>query len=250
MKRFLLVAGVLLLTACVPSDADKAALKEGFLQYSNRQFDPAEAAAENYLKKNPTAPNIDEAHYLRGLARMSKNNPTGATEDLNTAIAKSQRKDLKAKAHRALGDIAYDAAQWEPAAEQYEKSLTFAPEQSDAHICYRAGAALQNAGQWDRARVHLQRAATIKTDPLSERAATRLNARNFSLQFGAFSDAARGADLVRQLKTAGITATATSELRDGKLLYLIRHGTFNTLAEAEKERTRFLLKFPTITIVP
>jgi hypothetical protein len=56
--------------------------------------------------------------------------------------------------------------------------------------------------------------------------------------------------LIKQLKAAGIAATAATELRDGKILYMVRSGSYNTNSEAESARSRLLSKFPAATVVP
>ena len=50
---------------------------------------------------------------------------------------------------------------------------------------------------------YFQRVAIAKDDPLAALAVPHLEARNFALQFGAFQDPAKGAELVRQLRELG-----------------------------------------------
>lgn len=247
------------LSSCVVSEADRKSLENGFTQYSNRQFDQAQSAADGYIQKNPDADNIDEAYYLRGLSRLSKGLPadrSAATQDLQIAIEKTKRDDLKVKAYRALGDLAFDANRWQQAADNYQKSLDSGNAGSDAYVQYRIGACLQSLGQWDRAKPYFQRVASLNTDPaLTQRSISRMNASSFSLQFGAFRDSPKAADFIKQLKTppAGtppITAAITTELRDGHLIYLVRSGTYPTYDEATAARSRLLAKYPTVTIFP
>src|SRR5690348_16549912 len=98
------------LSACTaPSAEDKKALEGGFASYSQRNYAAAEKAAGTYIGKFPDDTFVDEAFYLRGVARQAKGDQAGAEKDLATAIAKTDRADLKAKANRALGDAAYEA---------------------------------------------------------------------------------------------------------------------------------------------
>ncbi|MCL2646653.1 MAG: SPOR domain-containing protein [Phycisphaerales bacterium] len=246
---------------CVASESarsDRQTLETGFTQYSARQFDKSYSAADEYIRKNPNAANIDEAYYLRGLSRMSRNSPTektAAAQDLQTAIAKTKRSDLKAKANRALGDIAYDASRWPDAATYYQKSLATAPASSlspaaTVHINYRLGTCHQNLGQWTGAKPYFQKVITSNADPAYTRSAlARIDVKSFSLQFGAFRDQPNAAALVKQLKSS-ILATVITEMRDGQLLYFVRFGSYPTFAEAQSARTRFLPKYPKITISP
>ena len=98
-------------------------LKEGFDKYNARQVEESEAIADKIIAANPNAPTVDEAYYLRGLSRMTRNNRVGAAADLKEAIARSQRTDLKAKAWRALGDLAYDQTKWDEAQKNYEQAI-------------------------------------------------------------------------------------------------------------------------------
>ena len=150
------------------------------------------------------------------------------------------------------------------ALEDYQKSMDIgkapvewgqeknaASSKPDAYVNYRAGACLQNLGQWDKARGYFDTVVSVGADPqLTARAVKRLNASHFALQFGAFADGPKAAELIKQLKGAGITATAATEMREGKLLYLVRSGSYNTYTEAESARSRLLSKFPAATIVP
>jgi len=230
-------------------------LAEGFTQYSARQFDKSHTAADEYIRKNPNAANLDEAYYLRGLSRISRNEKPAAAQDLQAAISKTKRADLKAKANRALGDIAYDAARWQDAIACYQISLATAPPSPVAgvHINYRLGTCHQNLGQFAISKPYFQKIITpplSNTDPAYLRSAlVRIEAKVFSLQFGAFRDQPNAAALVQQLKPA-LTATIATELRDNQLLYLVRTGSYPTLAEAQSARARLLAKYPNITIAP
>jgi len=238
--------------ACTPSPAQRQTLEDGFTKYSARQFDASEAIASDYIQKNPAVDNVDEAFYLRGLARYSRGNKSAAADDLNAAIAKSKRSDLREKAYRTLGDISFDASKWDAALQQYQKSADAAPAaRADPHVVYRIGACLQNMGQWNNARPYFQSLASANGDlQVTQRAVARMNARNFALQFGAFQEGAKAAELIKQLKTAGINATAASELRDGQLLYLVRSGSYNTWEQADAARNKMIPKYPVVTIVP
>jgi tetratricopeptide (TPR) repeat protein len=254
----------LAVTACLPSDIQKRTIQDGYSKYLSRQFVESESIADDYIKKNPTVDNVDEAYYLRGVARYSRNNKAEAAEDLQTAIAKTKRPDMKQKAFRTLGDIAYDSGDWQLALADYQKSMEIgkapvewgqeknaASAKPDTYVNYRVGACLQNLGQWDKARGYFDTVVSVGGDPqLTGWAVARLNAHHFSLQFGAFADGPKAAELIKQLKAAGITATAATELRDGKVLYMVRSGSYNTNTEAEAARSKLVAKFPVVAIVP
>jgi tetratricopeptide (TPR) repeat protein len=257
MRRAVPVVVVLLsalASGCATSEEDKKSLQAGYALYNQRQPEGAEEIATKFIAANGASPNLDEGLYLRGLARLARANKAGAAEDLRQAIQKTARPDLKAKALRTLGDIAFDANTWKDAREAYEQALAVVPPPpaaAAAYLNYRIGACLQAVGQWDQAVPRLQQVIAAKGDPaLAERAVARLNARAFALQFGAFADGRGAADLANALKAAGIAPTVTSELREGKLLYLVRSGSYPTWPEAEAARDRLLARYPVVTIVP
>ena len=170
------------------------------------------------------------------------------------ALAKTKRADLRCKANRALGDIAYDQQQWADAVKSYQTALDNPPMQPVAatYLNYRIGAALQCQGEWTRAVTWFAKVVAAANDPaLTDRAVRRMHATSFSLQYGAFSDPAGARALQARLQAAGIPATITSEIRVGnKLWYLAQSGLYANWTEATAARERVLAKFPAAVIVP
>jgi tetratricopeptide (TPR) repeat protein len=248
----LLAAATLALYACTASDADRRALARGFSDYQARRFDEAENAAAAYLAKYPTAENADEAYYLRGLARLAKSDTGGAAQDLSLAIQKSRRTDLKSKAWRALGDIAFDGVRFAEAAADYQNSLAAGgiPPADAGYVNYRLGECLQNQGQWDRARPFLDKAAASPDPTIAPRARERAALRYFTLQFGAFRDTANANNLARELKSAGLAAGVFTASHDGQTLYAVRAGGYATWAAADQAREKLLAKYPLLTVYP
>jgi len=248
------VLGLLLILAagCGPTEADKKALRDAYSSYGAREFAQTEVLAGMYIQNEPTAENVDEAFYLRGLARYGHGDRVGAAADLEKAVAVSKRADLKFKAYFTLGDIAFDQFKWDEATDDYQKALGFASgAKSDVRIDYRLGVALQGIGQWDSARPYFQAVIAANGDEvLVERARARIEMSAFSLQFGAFGQGTRAGELAKQLKSAGINTTVGSELHDKQLVFVVRWGSFGTWAEAEAARGHMAVKYPQVTVVP
>jgi tetratricopeptide (TPR) repeat protein len=247
------------LAGCWASDSDRKTLQQGYVLYNTRHLDESEAIATSYITQFPDDPNIGEAYYLRGLSRLTRGgDKQAATADLRAAIAKSQRIDLKAKASRSLGDLEFKSAQWQDAKTDYEQALALFAQpnaggtpRETAWVNYHIGACLQALGQWDQSRPHFQHAIAGNADPeLAQRAIARVNATSFSLQLGAFEDGRNAGERSRQLTAAGIPVTIVSEMREGKLLYIVRYGSYSTWQQADVARDRFLSKDPAVTIVP
>jgi tetratricopeptide (TPR) repeat protein len=247
---------LMVLGGCGTTEADKKSLQEGYALYGARKLDQSEAVATKFIEKNPDSPNVDEALYLRALSRLSRGgsvNRVQAAEDLRQAIARTQRPDLKAKAYRALADIDFDAMKWKEAREGYEKAMAGAPAKGPlmSYLDYRIGACYQAVGEWDKSRPYFQKVAADNADAyLVERSVVRMYAQSYALQFGAFQEGPKAAELVNALKGNGIAATIVSEMREGKLLYMVRSGSYKTWAEADGQRDRMLARYPLVTIVP
>jgi tetratricopeptide (TPR) repeat protein len=245
----LLVAAIL--AGCAPTDPKS--LQSGFDKYQSKQVDQAEAIADTYIRANPNAGDIDQAYYLRGISRMTRGNRTAATDDLLTAIKKTARADLRSKAYRALGDMAYDQQKWADAVKDYQAGLDniTLDKPTITYFNYRIGAALQAQGDWARSEPWFAKVIAARDDAaLADRAVRRLHATSFALQYGAFQDRASAQALITQLQASGITATLASEIRgDNKLWVLVQSGSYTTWAEASNARTRVPAKFP-VLIVP
>lgn len=251
----LLVAAVgFALIGCAATGADTDSLKTGFAKYSDHQPDEASAIADRFIAAHPNAATVDEAYYLRGLAHMARNNRNAAIDDLRMAITKSSRADLKGKAYRALADLAAEQSQWTDVQKFCEAALaTGALSPANAtHVNYGIGAALQAQGQWDKAQAYFARVLAAKNDPDREaRALARINLTAFTIQFGAFKEAANARTKVSQLQTAGITATIASDNRGDGLWYLVQSGTYHTWAQAAAAREQLQAKSPDlVAIVP
>lgn len=244
---------VVLLAGCVEAPKrDRAALERGFEQYGSRQYVLAERAAGEFIAKYPKDPAVDEAFYLRGVSRMARGEKAGAAADLNEAIAKADRADIKAQANRALGEMAFDGGRYEQAIGYYQAALGHYPkERPDSLTLYRLGASLQALGRWDEARPYFARVVALRQDPaLVQRAVNRKDLNGYALQFGAFSTEKGAMDYARALRARGVQAVVVREMGDRSLLYLVRAGTYRTFAEADVARSRIYKAYPQVRVSP
>jgi len=244
----------LLLAAC--SNVDSKSLQEGFKKYTAQQVPEAQTIADQYITANPNSGDIDQAYYLRGICRMTLGSRVGAASDLRLALAKTSRADLRSKASRALGDIAYDQQQWADAVKSYQAALdnpALLPVAA-TYLNYRIGAALQCLGEWAKAEPWFAKVvAANNVEELFAAAVRRMYARSFAIQYGAFQERAGAQALLAQVQAAGIAAGITSEVRtvnkQNKLWFLVQSGSHSTWSEAAAARNRVPAKFPAV-IVP
>ncbi len=255
---------VLLLATCAPTPPPKT-LQDGFGAYSARRFDEAEGIAGDFIAKHPDSPNLDEAYYLRGIARFTHGETSAAYGDLRVAVQRTVRADLKEKACRALGDIEFDESRWEAAQADYQQALAAedppgaaaATQQTGAgvvsYLDFRIGACLQAIGKWQDARSWFSRVITAKGGgdaALASRALARMDRTGFALQFGAYHDLANARQQSDQLRTGGVTPTINTDLREGQVIYLLQSGTYKTWQEAQAAQENVRGKYPLVTIVP
>jgi tetratricopeptide (TPR) repeat protein len=254
--RRLALLACLLLAAC--ANPDTFLLRQGFQFYSAQQVDQAEAAADRFIADHPNAPEIDQAYYLRGISRLTQGHSAAAAADLRLAIQKTSRPDLRSKAYRALGDLAYDQDQWPDALRDFQAALnnpTLDPTTAN-YLNYRIGAVLQAQGDWPQAEPWFAKVIAARRDPaLTDRALRRLHARAFALQYGAFQDPQSAQALAAQLRDGGIPANVVTEARtdprsDPTVWYLVQSGSYPTYAAATAARNQILPQIPVTVIVP
>jgi len=246
----------ILLAACAGPDA--ASLQDGFKKYVAQQPVESEAIADRYIAANPGAPDIDQAYYLRGISRMTRGNRAAASADLRLALTKTTRADLRSKACRALGDMAYDQQQWPDALKDYQAALDnlALDAASVTYLNYRMGEALQCQGDWTRSAPWFAKVVAARNDPtLTDPALRRMHAASFSIQFGAFQEVAGAQSLAAKLRIANIVPIITNETRTDarnqtQIWYLVQSGSYPTWTEALIARDRARTKFPAAIIVP
>jgi tetratricopeptide (TPR) repeat protein len=234
-------------------EAKTKSLAEGAVLYESRQLEEAESIADRYITANPSGSEIAEAYYLRGLCRFTRGSRPLAATDFQQALERTSRGDLKVKAHRALGDIAFESQDWPAAQKHYEAAFAGGPGLNAASITslqYRMGVCLQSQGLWQQATAWFGKVAANADDLIKDRAVARMYVDHFALQFGAFQDPANARNLVAELRTAGVTAAIESDLRDGQFLYLVRSGSYTDWAAAAAARDQLMTKYPLLTIVP
>lgn len=242
----------LLLAGCATTETETDSLQTGFAKYAANQPDDAAAIADRFITAHPDAATVDEAYYLRGLARMARNKRNAAIEDFKKAIARTTRADLKGKAFRALGELAAEQNQWADVQQNYQAALdTKALSPANVtHLNYGLGAALQAQGQWEKAQPYFRRVLIDKNDPEREtKALARMNLTAFSLQFGAFKDVTNARTKVTQLQNAGVTAKIVPEQRGSDLWYLVQSGTYGTWSQAAAAREQYQAKSADVLVI-
>lgn len=186
-----------------------------------------------------------EAFYIRGLAHYKSGQTPAAKADFDAGLKLARRKDLIALIRMELGNLAYDAGDIALAESNYRTvTVLLPPKQPPAdQAAYRLARVLQRRGQWADADLYFDRVMYLFPESeLARHAATQVRATHWSVQAGAYTDAAQAEGLAGQLRQAGLSARVDKDMRDDKLLYLVRVGNYQTVeaGQADLDKARRL----------
>ncbi|HEX4792816.1 MAG TPA: SPOR domain-containing protein [Humisphaera sp.] len=243
---------------------DKASidrLNQGYHALEAQRYDEAGAAANDYLARHPSGPGAPEAYYLQGRAyeqRASESHEqtAAARADLNSARA-AYAKGLSLPAapkwaallHTGLANVAYFEDDFATALREWQTAYpNLADDDAKAWALYRIGICQQRLGSFPQADHTF--AEVRQQYPGSEaagRAATRIGAKAFYIQVGAFSDNANAQKLAQSLAQQGLGAGVAV---DAGGRYAVRVGPAATYADAKLLRNRVIGQFPQAVILP
>jgi len=228
-------------------------LQAGHAAYLRGEDAAAEEATTRFLQLHPRLEESAEAYYIRGLARCREGRVQAGKEDLSAALRLGRRPDLLARAHLALGNLAYDAGRLDQAWTHYRAVLdnVAAGSAPADQAMFRLGSILQRQGRWDEADHYFYRVMHLFDGmELARRSAARVRARRWSVQVGAFATAGAAAELTKRLRAAGLPARTDLELRGGKLLRLVRVGAYPTHEQALGRLAEVRKSFPQAFLTP
>lgn len=255
-----IAVGLMLLTGCVDAPS-KDRLNQGYRALDAQRYDDAGAAANDYLTKHPTGPGAAEAFYLQGRAYElraleSHEAEPAARADLNAART-AYRKGLtleaspgvKALLHSGLANVAYFQEDYAIAASEWQAAYpNLKGEDAKAWALYRVGLSQQRLGWFQQADDTF--ASVQQQFPSSEaagRAATRVGAKAFYVQIGAYESAANAQKAVDTLARSGLP---TSSIPESANRHVVRVGPAATYADAKTLRSRVIGEYPQAIILP
>jgi len=210
-------------------------LRAGYDVFEKGDYAAAIEKLSTFLRDNAGSSRADEAYYLRGLAKRRTDDPGGAKDDLNSAIAATQNKELRAKALVALGDLAYEGDDMALAENMYRQALADIErgQKPSDHAHYRLGTVLQRQGRWTEADVQFDRVVYLFGDSqLARLAARRTHCTAWTIQAGAYADKRRADLAAKRLRDKKLPAVSRATLRDGKPLFLVLVGRFASYEQA------------------
>lgn len=221
---------------CGLSPRAQQQLTDGSKRYQAGDNAGAIAQMNAFIQENPRANQIDQAHYIRGLARYKLKQYEAAKSDFLQTIAETKSKELQAKASLAQGDLSYETGDMTMAENMYRHSLESLPaDDLRAHAWYRLGCTLQRLGQWREADMQFHK--VIDGSPGSEparRSARMINSNAWTVQAGSYAKMASAKEGARRLAGKGIAgAQASAILVDGATWYVVQIGRYGRYEDAQ-----------------
>jgi tetratricopeptide (TPR) repeat protein len=210
-------------------------LQNGYAASAGGDHQAVVSSMDAFLRDNARSDRADEAYYLRGLAKYRLGDRAGGQADLEAALAKTNKKELRGKAALALGDMAWDGDDMPTAAAMYGTVLDTVDRSGSPadHAGYRLGCVLQRLGRWDDADLQFSRVMELfPGTELAARAGRRIHGRAWTVQVGAFEGRKRAEDAVKELTNKGIQAAAVPMITEGKPAFLVQVGRYATYDQA------------------
>lgn len=225
-------------------------------QFEQKQYNRAVESLSTFLQRESGSKKASEAYYLRGLCyrQMEPANNDLALQDFQQVITRSEEEPAWAFAQVILGHIYFENQPDEPekAIKHYQPALRKLPNEPprDAVLC-RLAVSLQKLGRFSEADLYLSRCYNDFGNSLfAPYARDYFGARAWRLQYEAFSDLNRAQQLAAQLKQRGLQADWSPRRVEGKLLYAVRSGRYDTHRQAQQALLQVRGEYPQVTIVP
>jgi len=241
--RALAAAAACLLLASIGCNGQLPPEARDLLQKANTAHDAGDNAEtirlmDDFLGRYEGLRGDAEGYYLRGAAKVALKDHAGARTDLAQAVDRAREGDVRGKALVLLGEMAFQADEMAAAENHFRDALEALgqgrPPVDRAH--FRLACVLQRQGRWEEADRQFDRLIYLfdRTE-LARLAGRRIRCRAWAIQAGAFERKGGAETLAERLRRAGLSATVTYTLVDGRAMFLVlvgRHATYEQAAAA------------------
>lgn len=210
-------------------------LSSGYAAYNNGDDQAAVNRMDSFLQANARSRRADEAYYLRGLARYRLKDLPGAKADLDEALGRTQRKDLRARTLLALGDLAYQSDQMALAENMYRRASADLKrgEKASGQAHYQLGVVLQRQGRWNDADLQFDRVIYLfegsQRAGLAER---RVRCVAWTIQVGAFRNKKLADAAAERLRAENLPANVKCLLSGGQPMFMVQVRRYPTYEQA------------------
>ncbi|MFB3894415.1 MAG: SPOR domain-containing protein [Phycisphaerae bacterium] len=192
-------------------------------------------AMDQFLAANPRGNGADQAYCLRGMARFRMRNIDGARVDLQQALDRTDSPQVKGRAIKVLGDLAFEEGNLPTAESMYRQALGFMDENVKPadEVRYRLGQILQRTGRWADADVQFGRLMfKFPNTDLARRAERMIHCTAWTVQVAAMKSRDSAAAKVDGLKKMNLPAAIQNILTDSGPLFAVQVGRYSTYEQA------------------
>ena len=203
----------------------------------NKDYSDTITKADRFLREYGGTREAGRAYYLRGKAKLSLSNISGAKIDLQEAVDRSGNADVRSNARLALGQLAFDGGQMLLAEELYRDAIADIEvgKLPGDHAHYRLGCVLQRRGLWRKAELEFRQVVEyFANTELARRSSRRVNATAWTVQAGAFMNEPRAASLVKKLRAGGLKPDIRPVLGKSGPLFVVVVNSYGTYQQAVK----------------
>lgn len=220
---------------CGLSPRAQKQLNDGSQKYQAGDNAGAITELSAFIQENPHANQIDQAHYIRGMAHSRLKHYEAAKSDLLQAVTETSNKELQGKAALAQGDLSYETNDMTLAENMYRHALESLPAGSNlrGQAYYRLGCVLQRLGQWREADLQFHKAIDGYPGEPARRSARMINSNAWTVQAGSYSKMVTAKDGAKRLSGKGFpNAQAAAVLVDGTTWYVVQIGRYDRYENA------------------
>lgn len=235
-------------------ELERQQLIEACRNYNEGDIATATATLDRIIREYGQTSEIAEAYYLRGLCRSISEQPKAAGEDFERGISTSNRSDLTARCQAGLAAIAFNAGDWERAADLYEQSIGQLPDvpPTDA-VLFAAGVSMQRAGQWQKAAFPFARILNkFRNRPIAADARRLAAWRHpyYAIKLGAYRDADSAEKAVQQFRQQGFDPEREYQPDQGQSAWVVMSGRYRGLRDAQAALANVRQRQPQAVIIP
>ena len=229
-------------------------IRQGHHAYQRGDYARVQRLLSPVIAAHAERPDVGEAYYVRGLARLKAGQAKAAANDFQAALRVADRSELKALLHAQLGNLAFEDGQYESAARHYRRAAPNLPDRSPTdRVLLRYGVSLQRAGRFRQAKLVLADLLTrFSSGPAAAEARRKLTwiGHYYSIQCGVYSNQANAQATARKLRAQGLQASAWRETHNGSTRFVVRAGRYTRRADAERALPNVRQTIPDAFVVP
>lgn len=250
-----------LLPGCLDGGS-RQILNRAYSELDAKQYDDADADADEFLRAHPNGSGVGEAYYLKGRIEEQKAqdpqaSPTVADKRANLEAARDEYtrglesiapSGVKALLHSGIANVDFYEEDYSDAAREWKIAYdNLTSDDQRAWVLYHIGRCDQRMGLFDQADEAFSRVQRLYPgSEASIRSASREGMRAFFVEVGSFPNQANAEAAAAELRKEGYAASRTIDI--GR--QIVRVGPIPTFAEAKAFQGRLRAQYPGAIISP